>query len=780
MTHAITDAQTSSLVFYSLPNYAGNAMQAVHGQTGIVASSDISWAEQSVSVPGSDNMFTFLCSGVDTGNPALSYTGHVEQYITASLPDIAAAFPAPQYPLQFLAIDAALAVPVFVQLSGDFIAQNCFAASSLVPGSSTTVATFVSSASQGALAFIQRFNGASTLASLTIGTLDETTGTVAWSEVGSVMLVYSNDTLNIFSVSGLPAGWNLDNPVQQPDGSWLIDISDISLPATAAIASLTCDKVSIENNGTDTATFTAIVTDSASGLPIADVAVEWNTTLGSLSASASITNSSGAATVSLTDTGDIGTATVMARISNGSTKSQSLFLLSMADSALLYSETRYQGDTYELKEHDSVQVRTQQGQWLWRSARINADYLLSRTVISDKNTFNYWTYADNVNITDVADITTNYSLLTSSQVEATALGRNDIIIRGTLVSDDADAALVACAVQTWPSTFTTASHSFSGKSNNGILAIIDKTQNMTAISLSIGTLDSAGMATWLYNTSLIATWDNVKEMPVVSLASGESTDLLPGPVVATDTSAEYTLSLFVKNLKGSISRLVSNKNTLIINGRDTALITATVVDSQQQPLQNTPVIWTATSGNLSFQSTETDAQGHASTTLRATKGGAIIVTAALENGDSKSVTINTITARAKFPQFIATNVKRGSKAGTISFELITNDYPGGQHYVFRFYTPPLSGTHPGSPTTILYLTDTAAVYLTDTARSVTSTYIQQNASTAISGSDYQATLHIIVDNLNLATSDWNGGTIRMTISYGFAFDPGPDIYIPAM
>ncbi len=586
MKYPVSDVQASSLVFYSLPNYAGTALRAAHGQTGIVASSDISWAEQSVSVPGSDNMFTFLCSGVDTGNPALSYTGHVEQYITASLPDIAAAFPAPQYPLQFLAIDAALAVPVFVQLSGDFIAQNCFAASSLVPGSSTTVATFVSLATEGALAFIQSVNGASTLASLTIGTLDETTGTVAWSGSGSVMLVYNNDTLTFSSASGLPAGWTFSDPEQQTDGSWLVTLSmgnaadigklfsgsgytgnsqilnphqslqansgsgwiwrsvelyempvllyssfnpvdaafnyndyqiarmnvdtsdfaalftghtpaqllaldntdvqlnvtlsttgdtdavmaitqaypsafysavtrghtgllaiipasgvlqtlslqsgslnadgtatfsvsgsfsvsmaggvpvispgtgtpsdwyfsepalqadgtwlvvlsDAALPTTAHIDSLTSDKTSIANNGTDTATFSATVTDSASGLPLADVSVEWNTTLGNLSASASHTDSSGVATVALTDMGDTGTASVMARLSNGSAKSSTIEIKTAEQFAIILgARCCKQGAG-----------RLQQG----RLVALNPQTLAPTTVV--------WRYKDDVNYT---------------------------------------------------------------------------------------------------------------------------------------------------------------------------------------------------------------------------------------------------------------------------------------------------------------------------------------------------------------------------------------------
>ena len=215
----------SSLVFYSLPNFAGTSLTVTHGQTGIVASSAATWVERSVSVPGTDGMYTFIWSAVDTGNPALSYAGHDEQYIRASLPYIENAFPSPQYPLQFLGISASLAVPVFVQLSGDFPAENCLAATALVPGSASPVTTFVSSRHDGALGFIQPVNGASTLVSLMTGTLSASDSTVQWTGAASLMLIYANNTVTFSSASGLPDGWTFNAPTLQPDGSWLVTLS---------------------------------------------------------------------------------------------------------------------------------------------------------------------------------------------------------------------------------------------------------------------------------------------------------------------------------------------------------------------------------------------------------------------------------------------------------------------------------------------------------------------------------------------------------------------------
>jgi len=149
------------------------------------------------------------------------------------------------------------------------------------------------------------------------------------------MLIYNNDTLTLSSVSGLPDGWSFGYPVRQSDGSWIVMLSSTSLPDTAQISTLVNDKATLINNGIDIATFSATVTDSVSGQPLVNVSVDWNTTLGDLSASASLTNGSGVATVTLSDTGDTGTATVMARLSNGSTKSCSVEITALETFAII-------------------------------------------------------------------------------------------------------------------------------------------------------------------------------------------------------------------------------------------------------------------------------------------------------------------------------------------------------------------------------------------------------------------------------------------------------------
>lgn len=111
-----------------------------------------------------------------------------------------------------------------------------------------------------------------------------------------------------------------------PDGTCkYVNITVEEAEAGDRIVSLISDKASITNDGTDAATLTALVYGQQN-MPAAGVRVNWRTTLGNLSSEFSMTNLLGQATVSLTDTGDTGTAVVAGVLYNGSIKSVEIVL----------------------------------------------------------------------------------------------------------------------------------------------------------------------------------------------------------------------------------------------------------------------------------------------------------------------------------------------------------------------------------------------------------------------------------------------------------------------
>jgi hypothetical protein len=162
--------------------------------------------------------------------------------------------------------------------------------------------------------------GVSVTWSTTLGKLSASTSVTGTDGTATVTLTDSGDTGSATVTAVLDDGESASCTVAVADASDSYKVS------------LTSDKNSIVNNGTDRATLTATVVDSAQ-LPVPGVTVSWETTLGTVSASASVTGSDGKATVSLTDNGAPGTATVTASITGDNDSVD----VSVTDSSLGYT-----------------------------------------------------------------------------------------------------------------------------------------------------------------------------------------------------------------------------------------------------------------------------------------------------------------------------------------------------------------------------------------------------------------------------------------------------------
>jgi len=87
--------------------------------------------------------------------------------------------------------------------------------------------------------------------------------------------------------------------------------TNVNIISAPMIASLHSDKTSIWNSGTDVATLTAVVQSEVAGNLLSGITVNWNTTLGTLNFSQTVTDENGSTSVELTDT-QSGMATVTA------------------------------------------------------------------------------------------------------------------------------------------------------------------------------------------------------------------------------------------------------------------------------------------------------------------------------------------------------------------------------------------------------------------------------------------------------------------------------------
>ena len=630
----------TSLIFYTGTHDAGTAHPVTHGQTGQLAASSASWTYQSVAMSG---MQAFINSAVNPGDPSMVYLGHQEGLVTVSQDDLKRLYPSSdQFPLNYLGVDPALAVVVWLDVDAGQAAPNAVASLSQVGGSLSSLTTLSLPGRRGVLGFAGK-DGALVAASCSYGDYNASSGTVAWSgQSGVVVMQYTGGQLTLDSTSGFPEGWTFSDPQLQGDGSWVVTLNG-GVPASDTIGSVTANPVSIVNDGvsasvitasvvdgnhqpadgvtvhwstqqgsvdplssvtgedgmatttlTDngapgTATVTAsldsgsqgstavTVTDSAAGYTIValtsnkdaiendgvdvaqltatvqdaqgnlaeGVAVYWNSSLGSLNHAEQDTNGSGQSHAKLIDSGDEGTAEVTASLDNGNQQSHLIALteVPVTGTLSLYSLAGYQGTSVLLSEHESATLRNAASYWYYDSADMAGARLLSYTVSDPEDAdYNYLTYRDDYSATSVPDISQAYAGA-SPDIIGTALGENDVVVQVHLVRDDITQPLVLSASQRWPQAFSTASVNGDGLVQDGVIAIFDKTQPSTVIPLQVGVLKEDGTADWQVETSVIATWDESLQLPVLTLDSSASDDWQFLNMQATDQAGQYATTL---------------------------------------------------------------------------------------------------------------------------------------------------------------------------------------------------------------------------------------------
>jgi hypothetical protein len=302
----------SSLILYSKASYLGTSLPVTHGQTGELASAA---ALDYLSV-GIEAMNLFCWSSVNTAS-AIDYQLHEESLISASIADLSSLYPQgqTQYPMSYLGIDPARAVPVWLDMSQVSGSTNAVASTSLVGDSTTSITTLSRTGDEGVLAFIGLAGGSAVAANCLYGSYDEATGLVDWAAggAGTIVLEYTGGAVVSLSATGFPDSWTFGDPKAQADGSWMIAVSGTA--SGNVISDLSASKETLVNNGTDSVTLTATVTDN--GQPVSGTSVSWETALGTIAPSSS-TDTHGQATATLTDTGDKGATTVTASLSDGS------------------------------------------------------------------------------------------------------------------------------------------------------------------------------------------------------------------------------------------------------------------------------------------------------------------------------------------------------------------------------------------------------------------------------------------------------------------------------
>ncbi len=403
--------------------------------------------------------------------------------------------------------------------------------------------------------------------------------------------------------------------VQETDP--IVFVADTS---TQKVTSLTLSKAQALANGTDSITYEAQVTD-AQGNAIKAARVAWSADNpdATLSASNTTSDADGKSTITVSSL-KAGKVVVTAKTSEA-TPLQAEPATFIADSATATIKTLKSDRT---------------------SALANGSDAISLTAtVEDAN-------GNLVNNTDVnwtVDPATGTLSASSSKTDASGVARVTLSSR--------DVAQYSVTVSTGSSSETLSGLNFIVDSSTAHLdsLIASATQaladNKTAITLTAKVVDNSGhpVSGETINWSADNSKAQLSDTQSVTNAQGEAQiQVTSAEVIATVITAQHGQAEALRSdalnfvADPASAKLVSvdvDKTQVVANNTDSATLTAKVTDANNHPLSGISVTWTVdkTDGTtLGNRTSQTDAQGIATTVLKSAKTGAVKVSATINGG----------------------------------------------------------------------------------------------------------------------------------------------------
>lgn len=399
-------------------------------------------------------------------------------------------------------------------------------------------------------------------------------------------------------------------------------VADTTTAAISSAGDITVDKKTVIANGSDAATFSAVVKD-ANGNAVPDVTVTWGSDKGVLSGTSSTTDASGIATITLKHTvaetaqvtAQVGTSgTVNAPAINFSADTGSATLdsgsLSVDKTTLVANNVDFATYTATVKDANGNPVPNVPVEW-----KTDLGSLSGSIVQTDSN--------GNASVTlkgtkaGIAKVTASLNgaaPVNASNVTFTAdstsagIGSGDVSVDKTiLIANGSDIA-----------TFSAVVKDANGNPISG--ATVNWTTDKGTLSAGSSVSGADGIATITLN-------DTVTGKAQVTAQTG-STGKISAPQV----------EFIADNASANIGSgdVTVDKTTVIANNTDVATFSARVKDGKGNPVPNFVVNWKTSKGTLSGSTTMTNASGVATVTLKDTVAGAATVTA--QSGTSSAIT----------------------------------------------------------------------------------------------------------------------------------------------
>ena len=422
------------------------------------------------------------------------------------------------------------------------------------------------------------------------------------------------------------------NPLSTPTLKFVAD------SASAQVRSVNVDKTRIVANNSDSVTYTAQVADN-SNHPLEGVTVNWTvkredgTTAGSKT---SVTDAAGNATLSLSSA-KTGVAWVYADVNQ--------------QNAVKAEAVTFVADT-------STQ----------RIAAVVADK--QQAVANGSDSITWTAQVRDLQGNAISGVEVNWSAdnpdvkLAASSTRTDAQGNASLVVTSlksgsvVITAQTAESAPVRADSATFTADLTTAK--MTEMAADSVTAVANGTDGITVRTTVVDANDNpvdGAKVGWAVSPS----GATLSDTSSVTNASGEASVTL-----RSETAGEYSLqatfgsnTLRVTKLTftgdtttAKLATLTADKTTGIVADSDTVLLTATVVDSHQNPVPGVAVNWSSSDAadvTLTPVSAMTNAQGQAETRFSSRKAGNMTVTATV-NGSGQTLTLS-VTGNPATAQF---------------------------------------------------------------------------------------------------------------------------------
>nr|WP_178386096.1 Ig-like domain-containing protein [Pseudomonas aeruginosa] len=434
-------------------------------------------------------------------------------------------------------------------------------------------------------------------------------------------------------------------------GSNTVGITLQSDSATARVVTVDASDSTVAANGVSTSLLTATVVDANGNPADAGVSINWTSTHGDLSASASMTDAGGRATVTISSDA-VGAATVTASAVNGSSSTSLAFIADVATSQVV-SLTASSASITANGTDDSVLtavVQDARGNSVGSGVAVNWS-----TTLGD--------LSSPVSMTDStgkASLTFTGTVAGVGTVTAAAT-QGSATTNITLTADIASARVTSLVPA--PAVIPA-----NGSSSSTLTATVqDAGGNPVGAGVTVGWSTTHG--------SLV-------DVSSVTDSNGQATAKLTGtgPGTATVTASSTTgsatadVTLTADESTARVVNITATPTEITANGSEYTTLSATVVDANGHAMSaGVTVSWTTTVGSLASATSETDALGQATMTLASTQAGSATITASAVAGAADvQVQMSADTSSARVVELDASHnsiIADGSDTSTLTATL---------------------------------------------------------------------------------------------------------------